>query len=414
MDPATGGPCQGLRHSIPAMAGLGVVSEVASLDAPDAMFPVTDPFPVHRLGPARGPWAYAAGLMPWLLENLGRFDAVIIHGLWLYHGHAVRKAVAQLKARGLPAGSKLPRVMVMPHGMLDPYFQRAPGRRLKAIRNWIYWKLVESPVVHAADALLFTCAEEMRLAQDTFSPYHPNAQLNIGYGVAEPPSPTPSTKAAFAAACPGLGERPYFLFLSRIHPKKGVELLIRAYVEEARKVEGRKVGGREGGGFAALVIAGPLDSGYAAEMQALAAELVAPLGGLAEIHFPGMLTGEAKWGAFHGCEAFVLPSHQENFGIAVVEALACGKPVLISKQVNIWREIVGTDAGLVDDNTEDGTLRLLGSWLGDPERARQMAGKARGCYAAYFSIEQAARALDQALRGGAAESPGGDPARHSA
>ena len=60
-----------------------------------------------------------------------------------------------------------------------------------------------------------------------------------------------------------------------------------------------------------------------------------------------MLTGDLKWGALHAAEAFILPSHQENFGIAVVEALACGKPVLISDKVNIWREIEADGACLV-------------------------------------------------------------------
>ncbi len=68
-----------------------------------------------------------------------------------------------------------------------------------------------------------------------------------------------------------------------------------------------------------------------------------------------MLTGDLKWGAFRAAEAFVLPSHQENFGIAVVEALACGKPVLISDKVNIWREIVEDGAGLCRPRHPGGT-----------------------------------------------------------
>jgi hypothetical protein len=76
-----------------------------------------------------------------------------------------------------------------------------------------------------------------------------------------------------------------------------------------------------------------------------------------------MLAGDSKWGALYGCEAFVLPSHQENFGIAVVEALACGKPVLISDQVNIWREIVEDGVGMVEGDTEEGVEKLLRRFL---------------------------------------------------
>ena len=75
--------------------------------------------------------------------------------------------------------------------------------------------------------------------------------------------------------------------------------------------------------------------------------------------FPGMVGGKQKWAAFRGAKAFVLPSHQENFGIAVAEALACGCPVLISNKVNIWREIAEGKAGIVTDDTPEGTYLLL-------------------------------------------------------
>lgn len=79
-----------------------------------------------------------------------------------------------------------------------------------------------------------------------------------------------------------------------------------------------------------------------------------------------MLQGDVKWGAVHGCEEFVLPSRQENFAIAVVEALACGKPVLISDQVNIWREIAEDGAGLVGGDT-GGRGEIIEAISGRPE-----------------------------------------------
>lgn len=81
MDPSSGGPCQGIRNSIPELEKLGVQNEVVSLDDPTASFVREDTFPIHLLGPAKNPWAYNPKLIPWLLENLPRFDAVIVHGL---------------------------------------------------------------------------------------------------------------------------------------------------------------------------------------------------------------------------------------------------------------------------------------------------------------------------------------------
>src|SRR5690606_2344552 len=131
MNPASGGPCQGIRNSIPALKKLGVHNEVVSLDPPNAPFLQKDEFPIHAVGPAENPWAYNGRLHSWLLANFSRFDVVIVHGLWLYHGFAVRKAINKYQKNiNLSGSGKVPKLYVMPHGMLDPYFQKAAGRKL--------------------------------------------------------------------------------------------------------------------------------------------------------------------------------------------------------------------------------------------------------------------------------------------
>lgn len=395
MDPTTGGPCQGIRNSVPGLQELGCENEVVCLDAPDADYLETEGVCVHAIGASRGPWASHPALRPWLRENLSRFDAVIVHGLWQYHGYAVMRVVQELKQS--QSDRPPPRVFVMPHGMLDPWFQNDPSRRIKAWRNLIYWKLIEGKTVAQADGLLFTCQRELELARQPFRPYRPRAELNVGYGVLSPPAGTAAGDETFRAACPGLNDRPYLLYLSRIHAKKGVDLLLRAYAKVAR-------GEQVPANLPALVVAGPTDSPYADEMKRLAGELGLLSDGDASgtpspaIFFPGMLQGEAKWGAFYGSEAFVLPSHQENFGIAAVEALACGKPVLISDQVNICDEIASDGAGYVEGDDQAGVERLLERWLvrGDDER-QEMGLRSVGCYARRFKPEAAARRLLDAI-----------------
>jgi len=116
------------------------------------------------------------------------------------------------------------------------------------------------------------------------------------------------------------------------------------------------------------------------------------------VYFPGMLTGAAKWGAFYGCEAFVLPSHQENFGIAVVEALTCNKPVLISNQVNIWREIHDGGAAVVADDTNDGTYSMLYNWSRlSSEDKEKMGNHARNCYERHFEVSAVVNRFHQIL-----------------
>jgi glycosyltransferase involved in cell wall biosynthesis len=397
MDPRQGGVCQAIRTIIQGLILAGDHhNEVACLDDPRADYLASESFPVHALGPAKGPWCYGKGLFPWLLENLGRFDSVIVHGLWLYPSHAAAKALRTLKRRG---AASLPALHVMPHGMLDPYFQRDPSRRVKAFRNWIYWKVIEHRVVNEATGLLFTCEEERLLARQPFCPYRPKLESVVGLGVEEPPGFRAEMSEAFLHACPDLDGRPYLLFLSRIHPKKGIDLLIRAYAQLATS----GIGPSRLKSFPALIIAGPLGSPYATEMQRLAEELVLRRSSISDhysprILFPGMLRDDAKWGAFYGCEAFVLPSHQENFGIAVVEALACGKPVLISNQVNIWREIDGR-GGMVQPDSLDGIRNLLKDWQSlSVEERQNMSVKAIQCFQENFRIDGAARKLFQTLQ----------------
>ncbi len=113
-----------------------------------------------------------------------------------------------------------------------------------------------------------------------------------------------------------------------------------------------------------------------------------------QVTWTGMLEGDLKWGAFRAAEAFILPSHQENFGVSVVEALACGVPVLISDQVNIWREIASARAGLVESDDLDGTIRLLERWLELSEAERQSMGiESLRCFKKEFEVMAVAHHL---------------------
>ncbi len=389
MNPVSGGPCQVLRNTIPLLREHGIESEVVTFDVADESTYANDPFPIHGVGPSKNPWCYSSRFKPWLTENISRFDLIILHGLWLYNGFATYRAIQPLKKVN---GDVSPKFLIMSHGMLDPWFQRDPSRRLKAWRNWFYWKLIERNVVNGADGILFTCEQELLLARQTFAGYLPKRELNVGLGIAEPPPESTQMRTAFDDACSQREERPYLLFISRIHPKKGVDLLLNAYEKLRESIHGSEIK------IPDLMIAGPTDSAYAQEMIALA-ERLQLVGAAPVVHFVGMLQGDAKWGAFYGCDAFVLPSHQENFGIAVAEALACGKPVLISNQVNIWREIESSGAGFVADDNAQGTYQLLDRWCRLSETERQsMQSKARACYQDHFDVAVSTKRMADVLR----------------
>ncbi|MDQ6625314.1 MAG: glycosyltransferase [Verrucomicrobiota bacterium] len=343
--------------------------EIASLDGARDEWVRDSPTKVHALGPGRGTYGYAPGFTPWLKEHAANYDAVIIHGVWQYNSFGVWRALR---------GSSTP-YYVFPHGMLDPWFRRTYP--LKHLKKLAYWPWAEYRVLRDARAVLFTSAEERRLARESFGLYRCNERV-MNYGTAAPEVDPAIAREEFFALHPTLRGKRIFLFLGRLHEKKGCDLLLEAFAHVCRSQSGAEPPIH-------LVMAGPAaDEAYLQRLHQLANMTNAP------VTFCGMLSGNLKWGAFAAADAFVLPSHQENFGISVVEALASGVPVLISDCVNIWREIEADHAGFVEKDDLAGTTRLLERWLttAADERAA-MRKNAKECFASRFEIARATESL---------------------
>jgi len=353
VDPAGGGPVEGIVQQCRALRDC--TCEVVCLDPPDAPFLKDFPLTVHALGLPAHPsrlsrFGYTPLLVPWLKAHAGDYDIAVVNGLWNYASAGSSRILPRL---GLP-------YVVYPHGMMDPWFRRA-----YPAKHWLkqlFWTLFDGRLMEQAKAALFTCEEEMILARGQFRG-HRYTERVARYGAGDAPDePGP----------PAIG-RPYLLFLGRLHPKKGCDLLIRAYAKVAPDLD--------------LVMAGPDQVGWMGELEALAHRL----GVGNRIHWTGLLTGPAKWGALRGAEAFVLPTHQDSFGIAVGEALACSTPVLITDKINIWREVTDAGAGLVATDDEASIEKMLRSYLAlDPPARAQMRIAARACFAEHFDMNATA------------------------
>lgn len=380
VDPAGGGPVEGLLRQDEITRPMGVVREVVSCDPADAAFLRDFPMVVHAMGadrPAPGPlgrYMYTPKLIPWLRAFAANYDAVVVNGLWNFSTLA---AAMTLPGRATP-------YYVYTHGMLDPWFKRTYPRKHLAKQG--FWLFSEGRLLSGARAVLFTTEEERQLAKGQFRGWSSYDEAVVGYGTSAPPAPTAAQTAAFEAATPDRGDRPYLLFLSRIHRKKGCDLLVEAFAKVASIRPDLD-----------LVIAGPDQEGLAPTLKRRADEL--GVGG--RIHWPGMLQGDAKWGAYRGAEAFILPSHQENFGVVVAEALACGTPVLLTDKVNIWREVDEGGGGLVATDTVEGVQSLLERWMKTSmEDRRRMGERAKSVFLKAFDTANVAPAVVQVLRNG--------------
>lgn len=375
VNPEDGGIVEGVRQLMIGYQSLDVDIEVACCDAPndpwvqDSIFPV-----VHAMGPScLGIYKYTPRLTKWLKEHADDYDAVIIDGIWQFNCFGAWLGLRK---------SKTP-YFVFTHGMLDPWFKKTYP--LKHIKKWLFWPWSVYPVLKNATAILFTCEEEKLLARQSFWLYSATEEVS-SYGTMGPPNDINAKAAAdvFLSQFPETKYKQNILFLSRIHEKKGCDLLIEAFADIAAKHP-----------KAHLIMAGPDQTGWADTLKARANEL-----GLSDrISWTGMLKNEMKWGAYYASDVFCLPSHQENFGIVVVESLACGKTVLISNKVNIWREIEEYGAGFVSSDTVEGTIKNLNQWFAlSPDEKTKMNNIASQCFHDHFTIVKSAEKLTNIIR----------------
>ncbi|HEY4281608.1 MAG TPA: glycosyltransferase [Chthoniobacterales bacterium] len=365
LEPSVGGVAPAMTALSRGLVRRGHSVGVVVLDDPKADWIQNYDLPVHALGCGLTTYRHSSALKKWLTERGDDYDRVIVNGLWQYPGYAVWRRFA---------GSGIP-YYVFPHGMLDPWFKRTYP--LKHLKKWLYWPWAEYRVMRDAAAVIFTSEQERDEARESFWLYQVQEKVSP-LGV-DQPVPIPSIKEKLSQRFPQLVGTRQLLFLGRLHPKKGCDLAIEAFATVAGRYPD-----------ISLVIGGPDQIGWKEKLANRAQEL----GMQSRIVFTGMLDGELKQSALMNADAFVLPSHQENFGMAVVEALATGVPVLISDRINTSAQIAADHAGYVATDDLAGTTSLINRWCetSGPEK-EVMRRNARECFLRRYEINQAVDSL---------------------
>ncbi len=299
-----GGPpvvCAGLTGAL-AQRGCSVAIAAASQpgDTPAATHPAVA---VHTF-PCDGTSSYirSAALDAWLCGNISQFDVVHLHAIWQFPTFAAARACWRA---GTP-------YVVAPHGMLDRYSVYHRSRWKK----FLYWGWREGKVEGRSAGIHCLNRAEIQNAVPWIASM---PKFVIGNGVSETEIAQLPPRGRFRAAHPQIGDRPLVLFLSRLHPKKGLDRLIPVWAAlVARHPELR------------LAIAGGGDAAYVAGLDALIVQH-----GLSEqVLRVGQLQHEKKWEALVDAEVFVLPSHQEGFSMAITEALAAGCVSVVTEECN--------------------------------------------------------------------------------
>jgi glycosyltransferase involved in cell wall biosynthesis len=304
---------------------------------------------------------YSRPLALWLERNINNFDLAHIHAVF---SHACVATARACRKNVVP-------YLVRPLGTLDPW-----SLKQKSARKRLFWHLGVKQMLTGAAAIHYTSDEEKRLAE---------TELKLSAGVVVPNGLDLSFINRRTEPCGAplseVGDSPYILALSRIHPKKGFELLIESFA--ALKKSGLFGSWR-------LVFAGAGDAAYVDQLKTLARRR----GLNGDALFVGWLEGDRKYAALKDASLLAMPSYQENFGISLIEAMACGVPVLVSPHVNLAPEIEKAGAGWVAALGEDMLKNALAEALGNEQERWRRGNNGRDLAGSYAAAKVATRLIE--------------------
>ena len=372
--PRYGGPTKACFEMARAMANLGHTVSIYTTNG-DGPFEldVSVKYPIVKDGvkiyyfPIQHPrfWGYSFPMTLKIKKTVRDYDIVHIHSLYLFHdligGHYCRRY-------NVP-------YLICPHGSLDPYIYKR-----HRIRKSIAELLFENRNIKSAAAIHFITEEEKKLASSYIFQTR-GIVVPLGLDLSEYKS-LPE-KGTFRFQYPEIKENKIILFFGRLNFKKGLDILVRAFARVARERNDVH-----------LVLAGPDNEGFGDKVQTWLYEE----GVLDHATFTGMLTGKDKLAVLRDADIFVLPSYSENFGISVVEAMACGVPVVISDKVNIWREVAESGAGSVATCDANRFTEIMLELIDNPQTANQMGEKGKALVKERYQWSSVALALEDAYR----------------
>jgi glycosyltransferase involved in cell wall biosynthesis len=328
-------------------------------------------FCFKRVG--RGLYGVSFDLANALGKAIHTFDIVHIHSLYRFSSTL---AARYARRHNIP-------YLVTPHGTLDPFlFSR------HRLRKCLYEWLLERRTLGYAAAVHFTAQEELRLAAMSIRGLR-GVVVPLGADAA-PTREESRPLETIWSLWPETTGKMIVLFLGRLNFKKGLDLLAKGFGNVARKRADVH-----------LLLAGPDDEGYGRRVR----EWLRAEGVLEKSTFTGMLSGSAKAAALSGADVFVLPSYSENFGIAIVEAMAAGLPVIISDRVNIWREVASAGAGIIVRCNSEELAAALTLALDNPALLHSMSAAGRQLSAECFTWPIAARKMIEIYQSISASDP---------
>jgi len=328
-NPQSGGPVEGLKQLFSHYKKKNIFVEILSSDNKIYSKNLRNELPkIHTVGRQLFFFKYNPQLKAWLKENLKKYNLIVVHGIWLYHNFAVMNVA---KKFNIP-------YFVFIHGAMSPWLNKF--FTWKYIKKKIFYFFFQKKFLLNAKSILFTTFVEMENAKKEFDLRRVKKKI-VGYGILGNQHFKKFSKKKLLGKFPQFNGKKILLYLGRIHEIKGLDILIKSFLNMHNYHNNYH-----------LVIAGPSNKKYLSYLKSLSNENE-------NITWFKDIYGQKKWDLFNVCDFFCQPSHHENFGIGIVEALSSKKPVIISNKVNIYKTIKKYKAGFVVNDNQNSFEKIL-------------------------------------------------------
>ena len=369
LNPQQGGPIRAIIDNSLAMINQNIKVDILTCDRTSSKFYKSKYINIINQGPSFfGNFYFSYNLFFWLLKNKKNYDFFILHGIWDF-----KHIVAFMLLNN--------NYSVFVHGSLHP--TQGKGFINKAKKK-LYWLIFEKRNLLKSKSLLLTSNNEKAQLDNTFVDTKGIKKVFVKYGILKSNPNKKILLSKFNKKFPFLKNKSFYLYLGRLHKQKGADIIIEA-VNKIKLNSNIKI-----------LIMGPfIGSKFENKLKLLVKKYKLEK----QIFFSNAQFGDIKWGAIYSSKAMLLPSHGENFGISLVEAMSAGKPVLTTFKVNINDIIIKYNAGLISrDNLTNFSKILLQFQTLNKKKKNQISNNALKCFKDNFDISSNHNSLSSYIK----------------